>query len=52
MIGVISTGNELVDCKEPLNDPGRIYDSNKLTLLTLLKSHGYEALDCGIARDK
>ncbi|XP_050315480.1 gephyrin isoform X2 [Anthonomus grandis grandis] len=49
-IGIISTGNELVPPKGPLQ-PGLIYDSNKVTLLTLLKKYGYEAKDCGIARD-
>ncbi|XP_019755844.1 gephyrin [Dendroctonus ponderosae] len=49
-IGIISTGNELVSFKGPLK-PGLIYDSNKVMLLTLLKSFGYIADDCGIAKD-
>lgn len=49
-IGVISTGNELVHPEHNLK-PGLIYDSNKVTLLTLLKSYGYDARDYGIAKD-
>ncbi|XP_060532185.1 gephyrin isoform X2 [Cylas formicarius] len=49
-IGIISTGNELRNAGETLK-PGEIRDSNKVTLLTLLKSFGYDAGDCGIARD-
>ncbi|XP_066141382.1 gephyrin [Euwallacea fornicatus] len=50
-VGIISTGNELINFTESLNRPGLIYDSNKVNLLSLLKTFGYEAADCGIARD-
>ncbi|KAL1489943.1 hypothetical protein ABEB36_013867 [Hypothenemus hampei] len=49
-IGIVSTGNELVSYKDVLK-PGSIYDSNKLSLLSLLKSYSYEAIDCGISKD-
>jgi molybdopterin molybdotransferase len=49
-VGVISTGDELVDDGSPLA-PGQIRDSNRLTLRKLLASHGFEAVDLGLARD-
>ena len=49
-VGVISTGDELVDDGSPLA-PGQIRDSNRLTLRMLLEAHGYEAIDLGLARD-
>ncbi|XP_066254105.1 gephyrin [Euwallacea similis] len=50
-VGIISTGNELINFTESLKRPGLIYDSNKVNLLSLLKTFGYDAADCGIARD-
>ncbi|EEC14855.1 gephyrin, putative, partial [Ixodes scapularis] len=49
-VAVLSTGNELV---VPGSDvqPGKIRDSNKTTLLSLLSSNGFEAIDAGIALD-
>lgn len=49
-VGVISTGDELIDDGSPLA-PGQIRDSNRLTLLALLRSHGYDTVDLGLARD-
>jgi molybdopterin molybdotransferase len=49
-VGVVSTGDELVDDGRPLQ-PGEIRDSNRLTLLTLLREAGFEAVDLGLARD-
>lgn len=49
-VGVISTGDELVDDGGPLA-PGQIRDSNRLTLLSLLTGIGVEAVDLGLARD-
>lgn len=49
-IGVLSTGNELQNPHEELK-PFHIRDSNKSTLLALLKQFNFEASDCGIARD-
>ncbi|XP_077264401.1 molybdenum cofactor synthesis protein cinnamon [Temnothorax americanus] len=49
-IGVLSTGDELQEAGEPLG-PGQVYDSNRITLISLLKENGFNALDCGIATD-
>lgn len=49
-VGIISTGNELRQPGEALK-PGQIIDSNKPTLMNLLKEYYYEGNDCGVARD-
>jgi molybdopterin molybdotransferase len=49
-VGVLSTGDELVDDGSPLR-PGQIRDSNRHTLLALLREAGCEAVDLGIVRD-
>ena len=50
VVGVLSTGDELVGDGSPLG-PGQIRDSNRLTLLSLLRRDGFGAVDLGIARD-
>lgn len=50
-IGVLSTGDEL-QCPGTTLMPGHIYDSNKITLLTMLKENGFDPLDMGIALDE
>ncbi|XP_034188250.1 molybdenum cofactor synthesis protein cinnamon isoform X1 [Osmia lignaria lignaria] len=50
-IGVLSTGDEL-QCPGTALMPGHIYDSNKVTLLLMLRENGYDALDMGIAIDE
>ncbi|MEQ8840134.1 MAG: molybdopterin molybdotransferase MoeA [Acidimicrobiales bacterium] len=50
VVGVLSTGDELIDDGGPLA-PGQIRDSNRLTLLTLLEESGFEAVDLGLVRD-
>ncbi len=50
VVGVLSTGDELVDDGRPLR-PGEIRDSNRRTLLTMLDESGMESVDLGIARD-
>lgn len=49
-VGVLSTGDELVDDPRSL-EPGEIRDSNRRTLLALLRQSDCEAVDLGIARD-
>lgn len=50
VVGVLSTGDELVDGEAPLQ-PGQIRDSNRITLLALLRRDGFRAVDLGLARD-
>lgn len=50
-IGILSTGDELQEAGEFLK-PGHVYDSNKITLITLLKENGFNPLDLGIAIDE
>jgi molybdenum cofactor synthesis domain-containing protein len=49
-VGVISTGDELIDDGSPLA-PGQIRDSNRLTLRSLVAESGFEAVDLGLVRD-
>jgi molybdenum cofactor synthesis domain-containing protein len=49
-VGVISTGDELVDDGSPLG-PGQIRDSNRPMLLALCRAAGFEAVDLGLAAD-
>ncbi len=49
-VGVMSTGDELVEGPEPLQ-PGQIRDSNRLTLLTMCAEAGLEPVDLGLIRD-
>jgi molybdopterin molybdotransferase len=49
-VGVLSTGDELVDGPQPLR-PGQIRDSNRPTLLALVARAGFEPVDLGTARD-
>ncbi|XP_011882674.1 PREDICTED: gephyrin [Vollenhovia emeryi] len=49
-IGLLSTGDELQEAGEPLR-PGQVYDSNRITLVSLLKESGFDSLDFGIAVD-
>ncbi len=49
-VGVLSTGDELVDGFDPLR-PGQIRDSNRHTLLGLVRLAGAEPIDLGLVRD-
>jgi molybdenum cofactor synthesis domain-containing protein len=49
-VGVVSTGDELVEGSSPLG-PGQIRDSNRRTLLALLAEAGCEPVDLGLIRD-
>jgi molybdenum cofactor synthesis domain-containing protein len=50
VVGVLSTGDELTDGDQPL-EPGQIRDSNRRTLISMLKRDGFTPVDLGIARD-
>ncbi len=49
-VGVMSTGDELMEGPEPLK-PGQIRDSNRITLLSLLTEAGLQPVDLGLVRD-
>jgi molybdenum cofactor synthesis domain-containing protein len=49
-VGVVSTGDELVDGPGPL-EPGQIRDSNRRTLLALVGRMGAVPVDLGVAPD-
>ncbi|MFP5577355.1 MAG: gephyrin-like molybdotransferase Glp [Acidimicrobiia bacterium] len=49
-VGVVSTGDELVEGSQPLA-PGQIRDSNRRTLLALAAGAGCDVVDLGIAPD-
>ena len=49
-LGVISTGDELVDDDRPLA-PGQIRESNRPMLVSLARSFGVDAVDLGTVRD-
>lgn len=51
-VGVLSTGNELVSHAEKRElRMGEVRDSNRPSLLAVLKAWGYEGVDLGIASD-
>lgn len=49
-VALLSTGDELQQPGSAL-EPGRIYDSNRFTLMGLLEELGVEAIDLGTIRD-
>ncbi len=49
-VGVFSTGDELCEAGQKRFE-GAIYDSNRMSLCTMLRAAGYIADDLGIARD-
>lgn len=51
VVGVFSTGDELVDPGQPLA-PGQIYDSNRPALLAAVARAGGQPLDLGIIADQ
>jgi molybdenum cofactor synthesis domain-containing protein len=50
-VGVLSTGDELVEGAGDLR-PGQIRDSNRPTLLALVRESGFTPVDLGLARDE
>lgn len=52
IVGVMSTGDELVRHDDPRTlTGGQIRDSNRPSLISCLRSWGFETVDLGIARD-
>lgn len=49
-IGVITTGNELIDIDEPIS-PGKIKDSSRYSLINQITSINQEYVDFGIVED-
>ena len=49
-VGVMSTGDELVDGPQPLS-LGQVRDSNRYSLLSLVQQAGLAGVDLGMARD-
>jgi len=49
-VGVLSTGDELVEAGQPVG-LGQIRDSNRATLLALVAQNGWQAVDLGLIRD-
>jgi len=49
-VGVLSTGDELVEGSQELR-PGQIRDSNRPTLVALVRESGFTPVDLGLARD-
>ena len=49
-IAILSTGDELRDLGEPLNE-GQIYDSNRYTIYSMLNRPGIDIIDYGIVKD-
>ncbi|XP_023228428.1 gephyrin-like [Centruroides sculpturatus] len=51
IIGILSTGNEIVEPGDDSSKGGVIRDSNKTTLLALFKTEDFSTYDGGIAKD-
>jgi gephyrin len=53
VVGVLSTGDEIIphDREGPLR-LGEVRDTNRPTLITAARSHGFEVIDLGIVSDK
>ena len=54
-VGILSTGNELLDSGleyPSLETKGKVFDSNRPMLLSLIKSWGFEEVDLGVIRDE
>jgi len=50
-VAILSSGNELLPVDAPL-EPGKIYESNSYTLISLVEKHGGAPLKLGIAADQ
>jgi len=49
-IAIFTTGDELVSPGQSL-EPGQIYDSNRLTMISMCQRMGYETIDFGLVAD-
>jgi molybdopterin molybdotransferase len=50
-VAFFSTGDELRSIGQPL-EPGCVYDSNRYTLLAMLRRLNFDAIDLGVVRDE
>jgi len=51
-VGLLSIGNELMELgnfRTSSLTPGHTYDSNRITLISLLKENGFDPVDFGIS---
>ncbi|KAK6639528.1 hypothetical protein RUM43_007801 [Polyplax serrata] len=51
VVSVLSTGDEIVNPEDKLG-PGQVRDSNRVTLISMLKEEGFQAHDLGIVKDE
>lgn len=52
-VAVLSTGAELVESSHPNSlSYGQVRDANRPALIHALKSHGFNVVDLGIAKDE
>jgi gephyrin len=53
VIGILSTGDEIVDYRRPGGlRRGEVRDTNRVTLISAAKEWGFDIVDLGIAKDK
>jgi gephyrin len=53
VVGILSTGDEIIPHDRPgALKLGEVRDTNRPTLITSVRSHGFEAVDLGIVSDK
>ncbi|KAK6196787.1 G4 quadruplex nucleic acid binding protein [Pestalotiopsis sp. IQ-011] len=53
VVGVLSTGDEIVEHDRPGElRLGEVRDTNRITLMSAAREHGYEVVDLGIASDQ
>lgn len=52
VVGVLSTGDEIVEYSKPELEYGEVRDTNRPTLISAAQGAGYQVIDLGIASDK
>jgi molybdopterin biosynthesis enzyme len=50
-VGVLSTGDELVEPRQQQLGPGQIRDANRHMLAAAVRAAGWDVVDLGIAKD-